>query len=105
MGLTGWFVTEHAARPEGIYVVSFVLDVGGKLQSAFLPFVHQLPIPGRWQPCRTVGRNPVVALVAQWIERLTTDRRLQVRILSGALGAGSHSDTYIRLPAPHASVA
>lgn len=36
MGLTGWFVTEHAAHPEGIYVVSFVLDVGGKIQSAFL---------------------------------------------------------------------
>lgn len=69
MGLTGWFVTEHAAHPEGIYVVSFVLDVGGKIQSAFLPFFHQLPIPGRWQPCRTVGRNPVVALVAQRIER------------------------------------
>lgn len=76
MGLTGWFVTEHAAHPEGIYVVSFVLDVGGKIQSAFLPFFHQLPIPGRWQPCRTVGRNPVVALVAQWIERLTTDQEV-----------------------------
>lgn len=76
MGLTGWFVTEHAAHPEGIYMVSFVLDVGGKIQSAFLPFFHQLPIPGRWQPCRTVGRNPVVALVAQWIERLTTDQEV-----------------------------
>lgn len=76
MGLTGWFVTEHAAHPEGVYVVSFVLDVGGKIQSAFLPFFHQLPIPGRWQPCRTVGRNPVVALVAQWIERLTTDQEV-----------------------------
>lgn len=81
MGLTGWFVTEHAAHPEGIYVVSFVLDVGGKIQSAFLPFFHQLPIPGRWQPCRTVGRNPVVALVAQWIERPSPERKATSPIL------------------------
>lgn len=65
MGLTGWFVTEHAAHPEGICMVSFVLDVGGKIQSAFPRFFHQPPIPGRRQPCRTAGRNPAVALVAQ----------------------------------------
>ncbi len=81
MGLTGWFVTEHAAHPEGIYMVSFVLDVGGKIQSAFLPS----SISCRWSRGRTmantalpdvVGRNPVVALVAQWIERLTTDQEV-----------------------------
>lgn len=53
----------HVQR--GSDMVSFVLDVGGKIQSAFPRFFHQPPIPGRWQPCRTVGRNPAVALVAQ----------------------------------------
>ena len=53
----------HVQR--GSDMISFVLDVGGKIQSAFPRFFHQPPIPGRWQPCRTVGRNPAVALVAQ----------------------------------------
>lgn len=65
----------HVQR--GSDMISFVLDVGGKIQSAFPRFFHQPPIPGRWQPCRTVGRNPAVALVAQSdSERLTTDQEV-----------------------------